>query len=68
MDDEEAAHAYGRLVMWCQLHNTPGVQQRSMIFDPSKYAGDVTWLQSVTQLALSDCLQDSQLLRILTHE
>lgn len=50
-EEEQAARAYDKMMLWCELHNTTGVKGGGITnFDPTEYEKDLAWLQSVTQV------------------
>lgn len=48
--EEEAARAYDKMMLWCELHNAAGVKSGITNFDPLEYEKEFPWLQSVTQV------------------
>lgn len=50
--EEEAARAYDKMMLWCELHNAGGVKGGITNFDPTEYEADIPWLQQVTQVWL----------------
>lgn len=48
--EEEAARAYDKMMLWCELHNTAGVKGGITNYDPSEYDKDIPWLQSISQV------------------
>lgn len=48
--EEEAARAYDKMMLWCELHHATGVKGGITNFDPSEYEGDLQWLQQVSQV------------------
>lgn len=55
--EEDAAMAYDRMMLWCELHGVSGVKGGVTNFDVSKYEKDVHWLQAVTQDELVQILR-----------
>lgn len=55
--EEEAARAYDKMMLWCELHNTAGVKGGITNFDPAEYEKDIAWLQSITQDELIESLR-----------
>jgi len=55
--EEEAARAYDKMMLWCELHNTAGVKGGITNYDPSEYEKDIAWLQQVTQDELIEALR-----------
>ncbi len=49
-DEEQAAKAYDKMMLWCELHNASGIKGGITNFDPAEYEQDVTWLSSITQV------------------
>lgn len=47
--EEEAAKAYDKMMLWCELHNAGGVKGGVTNFDPSEYEEDIKLLQQITQ-------------------
>lgn len=56
-NEEEAARAYDKMMLWCELHNTAGVKGGITNYDPSEYEKDIPWLQQVTQDELIEALR-----------
>lgn len=49
--EEQAARAYDKMMLWCELHNTSGVKGGGITnFDPTEYEKDLAWLQTITQV------------------
>jgi hypothetical protein len=55
--EEEAARAYDKMMLWCELHHATGVKGGVTNFDPGEYEPDVPWLQQVTQDELVQILR-----------
>lgn len=55
--EEEAARAYDKMMLWCELHNVTGVKGGITNFELSEYEGDVAWLQKITQDQLVQVLR-----------
>lgn len=55
--EEEAAKAYDKMMLWCELHNAVGVKGGITNFDPAEYESDIHWLQQVTQDELVQILR-----------
>ena len=55
--EEEAARAYDKMMLWCELHYAAGVKGGVTNFDPSNYEADIQWLQQVTQDELVQILR-----------
>ncbi|KAL3156603.1 hypothetical protein ABBQ38_000891 [Trebouxia sp. C0009 RCD-2024] len=47
--EEQAARAYDKMMLWCELHNSSGVKGGITNFDPAEYEKDLSWLQVVNQ-------------------
>jgi len=47
--EEQAARAYDKMMLWCELHNSSGVKGGITNFDPTEYEKDLQHLSSVTQ-------------------
>jgi hypothetical protein len=56
--EEEAARAYDKMMLWCELHNTAGVKGGITNYDASEYEKDLQWLQSITQVRCERCVTD----------
>lgn len=50
--EEQAARAYDKMMLWCELHNSSGVKGGITNFDPAEYEKDLSWLQVVNQVGL----------------
>lgn len=48
--EEEAARAYDKMMLWCELHHATGVKGGITNFDHSDYEQDVSWLLNITQV------------------
>lgn len=48
--EEQAARAYDKMMLWCEIHNSAGLKSGIMNYDSSEYEKDLPWLQSVTQV------------------
>ncbi|KAJ9524545.1 hypothetical protein QJQ45_024127 [Haematococcus lacustris] len=55
--EEEAARAYDKMMLWCELHNTAGVKGGITNYDPPEYDKELAWLQSITQDELIEALR-----------
>ncbi|GAB4823517.1 hypothetical protein N2152v2_010563 [Parachlorella kessleri] len=55
--EEEAARAYDKMMIWCELHHAAGVKGGITNFDPSEYTEDIPWLQQITQDELVQLLR-----------
>ncbi|KAG2444559.1 hypothetical protein HXX76_001304 [Chlamydomonas incerta] len=55
--EEEAARAYDKMMLWCELHNAAGVKSGITNFDPQEYEKEFAWLQSITQDELIETLR-----------
>lgn len=47
--EEEAARAYDKMMLWCELHNASGVKGGITNFDPTEYEADIPLLQQISQ-------------------
>lgn len=51
--EDEAAHAYDKMMLWCELHSNTGLGKGGITnFDPHVYEKDLAWLQSITQVGM----------------
>ena len=48
-DEAEAARAYDKMQLWCELHGAGGSKGGITNFDPAAYEGDLAYLQHVSQ-------------------
>jgi hypothetical protein len=55
--EEEAARAYDKMMLWCELHGVSNVKGGVTNFDVADYESDVHWLQQVTQDELVQILR-----------
>lgn len=55
--EEQAARAYDKMMLWCELHNAAGVKGGITNFDPSEYEADMAFLQQCTQDELVQTLR-----------
>ncbi len=55
--EEQAARAYDKMMLWCELHNSSGVKGGITNFDPAEYEKDLSWLQVVNQVSSSQLCQ-----------
>lgn len=55
--EEQAARAYDKMMLWCELHGASGVKGGITNFDASEYENDLAWLQTVTQDELVQILR-----------
>jgi len=55
--EEEAARAYDKMMLWCELHNAIGGKGGITNFDPTEYETHIQWLQQVTQDELVQILR-----------
>ncbi|KAK9819820.1 hypothetical protein WJX72_002762 [[Myrmecia] bisecta] len=55
--EEQAARAYDKMMLWCELHNSSGVKGGITNFDPAEYEKELAWLHSVTQDELVQALR-----------
>mmetsp|Transcript_8841 Transcript_8841/g.22254 ORF Transcript_8841/g.22254 Transcript_8841/m.22254 type:complete len:320 (-) Transcript_8841:1696-2655(-) len=47
--EDQAAEAYDKMMLWCELHNTAGVKGGITNYDASKYEDIIPWLRSIAQ-------------------
>ena len=47
--EEEAAKAYDKMMLWCEMHNTTGVKGGITNFEAVEYEREMHWLQTCTQ-------------------
>ncbi|KXZ53152.1 hypothetical protein GPECTOR_7g1044 [Gonium pectorale] len=55
--EEEAARAYDKMMLWCELHNASGVKSGITNFDSTEYEKEFAWLQVVSQDELIEALR-----------
>lgn len=55
-NEEEAARAYDKMMIWCEIHHATGVKGGITNFDQGEYQADIPLLQEVTQVWLCDRL------------
>lgn len=48
--EEQAARAYDKMMLWCELHNKPNMKPGVTNFPYDDYAADMPWLQKVNQV------------------
>eukprot|EP00955_Chlamydomonas_euryale_P090915 364584-Chlamydomonas_euryale.AAC.4 len=48
--EEEAAKAYDKMMLWCELHNATAVKGGITNYDAAEYQGDLPFLQQCTQV------------------
>ena len=48
--EDQAAEAYDKMMIWCELHNTAGVKGGITNYDGSKYKEELPWLRSISQV------------------
>jgi len=48
--EDQAASAYDKMMIWCELHNTAGAKGGITNDDASKYECDIPWLRSTAQV------------------
>lgn len=51
-EEEEAARAYDKMMIWCELNQTGGVKAGITNFDMSEYEKDIPVLNSISQVSL----------------
>ena len=49
-EESEAARAYDKMMIWCELHNSNTLKAGITNFDMSEYEKDITLLNSLTQV------------------
>ena len=54
--EEEAARAYDKMMLWCELHNTAGIKGGITNFDPSEHEKEIPWLQGISQVCVRVCV------------
>ena len=55
-NEEEAARAYDKMMIWCEIHHATGVKGGITNFDQGEYQADIPLLQEVTQVWFCDKL------------
>lgn len=51
LQEDEAARAYDRMMLWCEIHGAAGSMKGSVTnFDLGEYEKDIAWLTSITQV------------------
>ena len=55
--EEEAARAYDKMMLWCELHNTAGIKGGITNFDPSEHEKEIPWLQGISQVCVRACVR-----------
>ncbi len=48
--EEEAAKAYDKMMLWCELHNVGGVKSGITNYEMAAYEKELQWLQRVSQV------------------
>ncbi|EFN58221.1 hypothetical protein CHLNCDRAFT_142099 [Chlorella variabilis] len=70
--EEQAARAYDKMMLWCELHNATGVKGGITNFDASSYEAsvfaEVAFLQQCTQASGAGALADDDLVQMLRSE
>ena len=56
--EEEAAKAYDKMMLWCEIHNTAGVKGGITNFESAEYGKELSWLQQCTQVRIRATLHD----------
>ncbi len=59
-EEEEAARAYDKMMIWCELHNSSTMKAGITNFEMSEYEKDIPHLNEVSQVSLSAYLQTSR--------
>lgn len=55
--ESEAARAYDKMMLWCEIHNAGTIKGGITNFDLSEYEKDIGWLTSVSQVCdEAECL------------
>ncbi|KAF5840487.1 hypothetical protein DUNSADRAFT_16578 [Dunaliella salina] len=49
--EDQAAEAYDKMMLWCELHNTAGVKGGITNYDASKYEEIIPWLRTIAQVS-----------------
>lgn len=55
--EEEAARAYDKMMLWCEMHQASGVKGGITNFDPAEYEQFIPMLQHMSQDDLVQCLR-----------
>jgi hypothetical protein len=51
VQEDEAARAYDRMMLWCEIHGAAGSMKGSVTnFDLTEYEKDIAWLTGITQV------------------
>ena len=48
--EQEAARAYDKMMLWCELHQASGIKGGITNFDPTEYERELGYLQNVSQV------------------
>lgn len=48
-EEEQAARAYDKMMIWCELHQSKLTKTGTPNFNPEEYAADIEWLQEISQ-------------------
>ena len=48
--EQEAARAYDKMMLWCELHQSSGMKGGITNFDPTEYERELGYLQNVSQV------------------
>ena len=54
--EQEAARAYDKMMLWCELHQATGMKGGITNFDPSEYERELGYLQNISQVLSPFCL------------
>jgi hypothetical protein len=50
--EDEAARAYDRMMLWCEIHGAAGSMKGTMTnFDMTEYEKDIAWLTNIAQVS-----------------
>lgn len=50
IQEDEAARAYDKMMLWCEIHAAGGVKSGVTNFDIAEYEKEITWLNNITQV------------------
>ena len=60
--ETEAARAYDKMMLWCELHQNLGMKGGITNFDATEYEGELEYLQNITQVGLKPAPLQSKLI------
>lgn len=66
-EEEEAARAYDKMMIWCELHNSSTLKAGITNFDMTEYEKDIPHLNEVSQVSLAVLLYDASRQGNLSH-